>query len=75
MIMAEGAKASNESERVPPPPVFFVRVANKGLMLDAASRLANIELKVVLFSGICEWSVRVANKGVTARYFCEAMRV
>jgi len=75
MIMAEGGKASNESERVPPPPVFFVRVANKGLMLDAASRLANTGLRVVVFSGTCAMAARVANKGVTARYFCEAMRV
>jgi hypothetical protein len=74
MIMAEGAKASNESERVPPPPVFFVRVANKGLMLDATSRLANTGLRVVVFSGICGRAARAAGKGVTGRFF-GAMRV
>jgi hypothetical protein len=48
----------------PPPPVFFVRVASKGLMLDAASRLANTGLKLVAFSTICKGLVRVAGKGV-----------
>jgi hypothetical protein len=47
--MAEGRKGGNESERVPPPPVFFVRVANKGLKLDAASRFADPGIKVAVF--------------------------
>jgi hypothetical protein len=54
---------------VPPPPVFFVRVANKGLMLDAASRLGDTGFRVAMFSVICGWLVRVADKRVTAGRF------
>jgi hypothetical protein len=49
----------------PPPRVFFVRVANKGVMFDAASGIATAGLKVVLFSGSCRSLVRVARKGLT----------
>ena len=38
----------------PPTPVFFVRVAGKGLMLDAASRFADVGFKVSAFSMSCE---------------------
>ncbi len=38
MIMAEGTKGGNEREGIPPPRVFFVRVANKGVMVDAARK-------------------------------------
>jgi hypothetical protein len=38
----------------PHPRVFFVRVANKGLMLDAASTLAETGLEVLVFSAGCK---------------------
>jgi hypothetical protein len=38
-----------------PTPGVFVRVANKGLILDATSRLADLVLKVVVFSAGCEF--------------------
>jgi hypothetical protein len=55
-----------------PPPVFFVRVASKGLMLDAASRFANTELERVGFLASCKGLAplasargkRAAGKGV-----------
>jgi hypothetical protein len=42
--------------------VFFVRVANKGVTLDAASTLADAGFKVSVFSVSCRELVRVANK-------------
>jgi hypothetical protein len=42
-----------EALRGTTPPVFFVRVANKGLMLDATSTFADAGFKVVLFSVSC----------------------
>ena len=53
---------AGEREGTPHPPVFSVRVANKGLMLDAASRLADMEFEVAGFSMICCGEVR----GVTS---------
>jgi hypothetical protein len=52
------------NETVPPPRVFSVRVANKGVMLDAARKSAATGLKVASFSVSCGASVRVARKGV-----------
>jgi hypothetical protein len=48
-LVGEAMKESGQ-KRYPPPRVFFVRVANKGVMLDAASRMATAGLEVVLFS-------------------------
>src|SRR5579864_555467 len=48
----------------PPPRVFFVRVANKGVRLDAASRMATAGPRVVLFSSSCRQLLRAAGKGV-----------
>jgi hypothetical protein len=55
--------------------VFSVRVANKGLMLDAASRLANTGFRVAVFSVICGWFVGVADKRVTAGRFAGLERI
>jgi len=50
--------------------LFFVRVANKGVRLDAASRKATAGLEVALFSGGCRWLVRrAAARGLKARHF------
>ena len=51
--------------RVPPPPVFFVRVASKGLTRDVFVRVANNRVKVACFDIVSECLVRVANNGVT----------
>jgi hypothetical protein len=48
-----------------PPPVFSVRVASKGLMLDAASTLAGPRIKVLVFSVRCEVAVRATGKRVS----------
>jgi hypothetical protein len=45
----------------PPPPVFFVRVANKGLMRDAASRVVDTGFETVVFSGSFEFVVGLAH--------------
>jgi hypothetical protein len=52
---------------VPHPRVFFVRVANKGVRLDAASRIVTAGLKVFVFSGRCVKPVRVGAKGLSER--------
>jgi hypothetical protein len=52
---------------LPHPRVFFVRVANKGVNLDTASRMATAGLKMVVFSASCKWLVRVAGNGVIER--------
>ena len=49
----------------PHPRVFFVRVANKGVRLDAGRKSGREGLKVAGFSVSCEAIVRVATKGVT----------
>jgi hypothetical protein len=46
-----------EKEGIPHPPVFFVRVADKGLVLDAASTLADAGFEAVAFLASCEWLV------------------
>jgi hypothetical protein len=46
-----------EKEGIPHPPVFFVRVADKGLMLDAASTLADAGFEVAAFLAICDGTV------------------
>ena len=56
-----------------PPGVFFVRVANKGVKLDAASRLIDARLRAAVFSVSCggaapfakAMSERLAGKGLT----------
>jgi hypothetical protein len=55
---------AGEREGTPHPPVFSVRVANKGVRLDAASRLADAGFEVAGFSMICRWLVIVAGKGL-----------
>jgi hypothetical protein len=55
--IAEKERGGLGRDGVPHPRVFFVRVANKGVMLDAASRMATAGRKVVLFSGCCRWRV------------------
>jgi len=47
-----------------PPPVSFARLANKGLMHDAARKSGREGLKVAEFSVGCNSSVRVARKGL-----------
>ena len=63
---AQSSLSRAEKDRYPHPPVFFVRVANKGLMLDAASRSSNKRTKDR--ESTCEdWRSGVgiaANKGV-----------
>jgi hypothetical protein len=50
----------------PHPRVFFVRVANKGLMLDAASRMAGKGLKVARFRVASRQPVKVMNKELSS---------
>jgi hypothetical protein len=53
-------------KRYTPPRVLFVRVAGKGLRLDAASTastFADCGLEVVLFCVRRKWLARVARKG------------
>jgi hypothetical protein len=60
-------------KRAAPPGVFFVRVANKGVKLDAASRLIDAGLRAAVFSVSCggaapfakAMSERLAGKGLT----------
>lgn len=49
----------------PRPRVFFVRVASKGLRLDAASRLANMRVEAAGLSVSFRPLVRLAGKGDT----------
>src|SRR5690348_8804633 len=64
---------SPEGERTAPPGVFFVRVANKGVKLDAASRLVDAGFRAAVFSVSCggaapfarAMSERLAGKGLT----------
>jgi hypothetical protein len=49
----------------PPPPVFFVRVANKGVTGAKSVRVAGKRFKVVCFDVFNRWFVRVANNGVS----------
>ena len=53
-----------KNEGSPPPRVFFVRVAGKGLMLDAASRLTDAGFRAAVFSVSCGRVARVAGKGL-----------
>ena len=50
---------------LPPPPVFFVRVASKELTCDVFVRVANNGVKVACFDAVSGGLVRVADKGVT----------
>jgi hypothetical protein len=50
---------------LPPPRVFFVRVASKGLTRDVSVRVANNRVKVACFDILSGSLVRVANNGVT----------
>jgi hypothetical protein len=50
----------------PTPRVFLVRVTNKGLMLDAASRMAGKGLKVACFEIVSRQSVKVMNKELSS---------
>ena len=60
-------------KRAAPPGVFFVRVANKGVKLDAASRLIDAGFRAAVFSVSCgeaapfakAMSERLAGKGLT----------
>ncbi len=45
--------SQDDAPWVPPPPVFFVRVANKELMLDAASTFDDAGFEVIVFSVGC----------------------
>jgi hypothetical protein len=54
--------------------VFFVRVASKGLMLDAASRFADVGLEVVAFSVGCERAKRATRKAPVSARFCEGVQ-
>jgi hypothetical protein len=64
---------SPEGEGTAPPGVFFVRVANKGVKLDAASRLIDAGFRAAVFSVSCggaapfakAMSERLAGKGLT----------
>jgi hypothetical protein len=56
-----------------PPRVCFVRVASKGLMLDAASRFADVGLEVVAFSVGCKGAIRATRKGLASARFGEAV--
>ena len=73
---SEGGKRVTEVwlERDTPPRVFSVRVASKGLMLDAASRFADAGLEVVAFSVGCEGATRATRKGLASARFCEGVR-
>jgi hypothetical protein len=64
------ARRGDEMRRYPHPRVFCVRVANKGLMVDAASRLVDVGFKLAVFSVRCREIVRVAGKGVRERGVC-----
>jgi hypothetical protein len=57
-----GARNGFEECGWPLPPVFFVRVANKGVKLDAASRLTDAGFRVAVFSVSCGGAARVAGK-------------
>jgi len=59
----------------PHPRVFFVRVANKGVRLDAASTLANAGPRVVLFSSSCRQLLRAAGKGVGRESKVESLKL
>lgn len=52
----------------PPPPLFFVRVANKGLIGAMFIRVAATGLKVASFEILTRWSIRAANKGLNNRH-------
>ena len=51
---------------VPPPRVFFARVANKGLMLDAASRTAGKGHEVGRFRVVSRQPVKAMNKDLSS---------
>ena len=53
-----------KNEGSPHPRVFFVRVANKGVKLDAASRLTDAGFRAAVFSVSCGRVARVAGKGL-----------
>jgi len=55
--------------------VFFVRVANKGVRLDAASTLATAGPRVVLFSSSCRQLLRAAGKGVRHELKVESLKL
>ena len=55
--------------------MFFVRVANKGVRLDAASTLANAGPRVVLFSSSCRQLLRAAGKGVGRESKVESLKL
>ena len=66
-----------------PPGVFFVRVANKGVKLDAASRLVDAGLRAAVFSVSCggaapfakAMSERLAGKGLTGAVASDEWRL
>src|SRR5277367_6361603 len=64
------ANAMRRVARAYPTPHVFVRVADKGLTLEASVGVANTGLKVIGFSISCEWSVRVARRRLTRPRFC-----
>jgi hypothetical protein len=76
--MRKGSKEAAKAEGEPPPPVFFVRVANKGLRLDAASTFDDTGLKAIVFSVGCTVTATGASSrfgrevGVTS---CKTLRV
>jgi hypothetical protein len=57
---------SGKDEGDTPPPVFFVRVASKGLTRLFPVRVANTGVKVACFDVVRQCVVRGANKGDTA---------
>ena len=57
---------SKKNEGYTPPPVFFSRVASKGLTEALSVRVANNRVKVACFDIVRRYLVRVASKGDAA---------
>ncbi len=67
-VKGYGKEELGEDEGCTPPPVFFVRVASKGLTEALSVRAANNRVKVACFDIVRRYLVRVASKGDAAWY-------
>ena len=67
-VKGYGRDELGKNEGCTPPPVFFVRVANKGLTEALSVRVANNGVKVAYFDVVSRCLVGVANKEDAARW-------